>query len=406
MVRGVLKRVQEDVSPAESGAVHGEGRPTWAEISLAAIQDNFSRIQRHVGTQRKVLAVVKADAYGHGAPPVARALERAGADWFGVTCTSEGAELREAGIRKPILILSGTWPGEERAVLEYGLTPAVHRIEDLLQLERGVARESAGGARKSLRFHLKIDTGMNRLGISPEDVAKFAAALAGCPHLQLESTFTHFASSEDFSSGRAAGQEKVFAVALQGLRAAGIDPGIVHMANSAAVASRESSWADMVRPGALLYGYHQNYDTTERRLAAERKLPLTPALSLRARIISLRDVPAGEGVGYNSKFVTSRPSRIAVLPLGYADGMVRQLSGRGRVLVRGVEAPLVGTISMDLSMVDVTDLPQAQVGDTATLFGADGDARISPFQVARELGTVTSDLLCALGKRVPRYYLA
>lgn len=406
MVRGVLKRVQEDVSPAESGRVHGEGRPTWAEISLAAIQDNFSRIQRHVGTQRKVLAVVKADAYGHGAPQVARALERAGADWFGVTCTSEGAELREAGIRKPILILSGTWPGEERAVLEYGLTPAVHRIEDLLQLERGVARESASVARKSLRFHLKIDTGMNRLGISPEDVAKFATALAGCPHLQLESTFTHFASSEDFSSGQAAQQEKLFAVALHRMRAAGLDPGIVHMANSAAVASRESSWADMVRPGALLYGYHQNYDTAERRLAAERKLPLIPALSLRARIISLRDVPAGEGVGYNAHFVTSRPSRIAVLPLGYADGMVRQLSGRGRVLVRGVEAPLVGTISMDLSMVDVTDLPQAQVGDSATLFGADGDARISPFQVARELGTVTSDLLCALGKRVPRYYLA
>jgi alanine racemase len=233
-----------------------------------------------------------------------------------------------------------------------------------------------------------------------------SGALAGCPHLELTATFTHFASSEDFSGGQTSEQEKLFATALRRMREAGLDPGIVHMANSAAVASRESSWADMVRPGALLYGYHQNYAPAQRRHDAERILPLLPALSLRARIISLRDLPAGRGVGYNAQFVAARPSRIAVLAAGYADGLVRQLSGRGRVLVRGVEAPLVGVISMDLAMVDVTGVPQAQVGDAATIFGSDGEARICPAQVARELGTVTSDLLCALGKRVPRYYLA
>jgi alanine racemase len=188
------------------------------------------------------------------------------------------------------------------------------------------------------------------------------------------------------------------------LRRAGVDPGELHMANSAAIASRPSSWGHMVRPGALLYGYHQNYDPFERFHTAERGLELRPALSLRARIISVRDVPAGAGIGYNAKFVTTRPSRIGVIPAGYADGIVRRLTGKGRALVRGVEVPMVGAISMDLTMVDITDVPEAGLGDVVTLFGVDGERRISPFSVARELGTVTSDLLCSVGKRVPRHY--
>jgi len=381
------------------------GRPAWADISLDAIAANFRAIHKWVGG-RKVLAVVKADAYGHGGPPVAKALERAGAACFGVTCVSEGAELREAGIRRPILILTGWWDGESKYLFEYNLMPAVHRLDDLTALESAAAAHAKKTRRPKFHhpFHLKIDTGMNRLGISPGDAEEFARRYHDSPHLKLAATFTHFASSEDFSIHQTEAQEGEFAQAVGRLRRAGVDPGELHMANSAAIASRPSSWGHMVRPGALLYGYHQNYDPAERRETAERGMELEPALSLRARIIGIREVPAGEGIGYNATFRTTRPSRIAVIPIGYADGIVRRLSGKGRALVHGIEVPMVGVVSMDLTMVDVTEVTGAAVGDVVTVFGADGQRRISPFSVARELGTVTSDLLCSLGKRVPRHY--
>jgi alanine racemase len=386
-----------------------DGRPVWAEVRLNALAGNLRAIRRHVNPppvgrrarRCKVLAVVKANAYGLGAAPVAKALAKAGADWFGVTCTAEGAELREAGIRQPILLLTGFWPGEERRVLEYRLTPAITRCEQLRALERVAARARCA----PVGFHLKIDTGMSRLGISPGDVNCFARALADCPHLRLEGTFTHFASSEVFTAEQTELQEKFFADTLERLRGLGIQPGLVHMANSAALAARPSTWADMVRPGAVLYGYHQFYDPPGRKSEIEAKLPLTPALSLRARLISLRDVAPGQGVGYNARFVARQPSRIAVLAAGYADGLVRGLTNRGSVIVRGQFAPLVGTISMDLAMADVTGIEGARVGDVATIYGADGPARQSVSDVAHTLGTVTSDLLCALGKRVPRFYL-
>jgi alanine racemase len=384
------------------------GRPVWAEISLGALARNLRAIQRWVGAKRQILAVVKADAYGHGAPAVARALERAGAATFGVTSVSEGAELREAGVRRPILIMTGWWKGEEKHLLEYRLTPAVHGVADLKPLERAAAAYARRLHRPRFRlpFHLKVDTGMNRLGISPGEVHEFVRVLADCPHLELAATFTHFASSEDFRTDQTEEQEKVFAEAVARLRQTGVNPGLLHLANSAAIATRPSSWGDMVRPGAMLYGYHQNYAPADQRQVAERNVRLDPALSLRARIIALRDVPAGAGIGYNATFTTSRPSRVAVIPAGYADGLVRRLSGRGKVLVRGMVAPLVGAISMDLSIVDVSDIPGVQAGDVVTIFGADGSARMCPSCVAREIGTVTSDLLCSLGKRVPRHYLA
>jgi len=386
-----------------------DGRPVWAEVRLNALAGNLRAIRRHVNPppvgrrarRCKVLAVVKANAYGLGAAPVAKALAKAGADWFGVTCTAEGAELREAGIRQPILLLTGFWPGEERRMLEYRLTPAITRCEQLCALERAAARARCA----PVGFHLKIDTGMSRLGISPSDVVCFARVLADCPHLRLEGTFTHFASSEVFTAEQTELQEKFFAGALERLRGLGIQPGLVHMANSAALAARPSTWADMVRPGAVLYGYHQFYDPPGRKAEIEAKLPLTPALSLRARLISLRDVAPGQGVGYNARFVARQPSRIAVLAAGYADGLVRGLTNRGSVIVRGQFAPLVGTISMDLAMADVTGIEGARVGDVATIYGADGPARQSVSDIAHTLGTVTSDLLCALGKRVPRFYL-
>jgi alanine racemase len=378
------------------------GRPVWAEISLQAILHNLRAIRKQVGASRKILAVVKSNAYGLGAVPVAKALQKAGTEWFGVTCANEGVELREAGIRKRILILTGFWPGEEQRLIQNNLTPTVTRVDDLDHLERSA---KAAGGKSRLRFHLKINTGMNRLGIAADEVECFARKLAGCKHIELEGTFTHFASAEDFTAQQTNEQEKVFLACLERLRALGISPGIVHMANSGAICARPSTWADMARPGAILYGYYQSFDPPQKKQEVMGQVALQPCLSLRARIISLRNVPVGEGVGYAARFVTKRPSRIAVINAGYADGVVRALTNRGWALVRGKRVPLVGTISMDLTTLDLTDVPEAVLGDVVTIYGKDGDAAIEVSEVAHEIGTVTSDLLCALGRRVPKFYV-
>lgn len=395
--------------------VHVNGRPVWAEVSLKAILHNLRVIRRHVGPKRKVLAVVKSNAYGLGAVPIAKALEKAKIEWFGVTWANEGVELRDAGIRKRILILTGFWPGEEKRLINHGLTPAVTRLEDVTRLERAAAsaRDKASNSRRGaanpktgrFRFHLKINTGMNRLGISPSEIDAFAADLAKCKHIELEGTFTHLASSEDLESPHGDDQERVFRQSLDRLRALGISPGIVHMANSGAICARPSTWFDMVRPGATLYGYYQSFAPPQLMQEIRRSLPLEPCLSMRARIISIRDVPPGQGVGYGSRFVTEAPSRIAVINAGYADGIVRQRTNRGCAIVRGKRVPLVGTISMDLTMLDVTSVPDAAIGDVVTIYGKDGNTQIVVSDVAREINTVTSELLCALGRRVPRYYL-
>lgn len=382
--------------------IHNGGRPVWAEISLKAIANNLRVTRRHIGPKPQVLAVVKSNAYGLGAVPIAKALQKAGADRFGVTCTNEGIELRESSIRKPILVLTGFWPGEEKRFIENRLTPAVTRLDDVRQLERAA---KAARLKSRLRFHLKINSGMNRLGLDPSEIDAFAAAFADCRHLELEGTFTHFASAEDFNARQTDDQEAVFRNCLDRLRALGISPGIVHMANSGAICARPSTWADMVRPGAILYGYYQSFDPPQKGQEVRRMLPIEPCLSLRARIIALRDLPAGQPVGYSARFVTARPSRIAVINAGYADGILRQRTNRGCALIRGRRVPLVGTISMDLTTLDVTDLPDVALGDVVTIYGKDGDAAIHVSDVAHEIGTVTSDLLCALGRRVSRYYL-
>jgi alanine racemase len=335
--------------------------------------------------------------------PIAKALQKAGTEWFGVTCSNEGIELRDAGIHKPILVLTGFWPGEEKRLLENDLTPTVNRVSDLRHLER--AAKSSRGKSHRFRFHLKINTGMNRLGISASEVDAFASELADCPHIELEGTYTHFASAEDFTSSQTADQEKLFRGCLDRLRALGVSPGIVHMANSGAICARPSTWTDMVRPGAILYGYHQGFTPPEKKLEVMKQMPLEPCLSLRARIISLRDVAAGQGVGYGARFVTEGPSRIAVINAGYADGIVRSRTNRGCALLRGRRVPLVGVISMDLTALDVTSVADAQVGDVVSIYGKDKNDSIHVSDVAREIGTVTSDLLCALGRRVPKYYL-
>ena len=351
-------------------------RPVWAEVDLGALAENFRSIRKFVNppeekrkTPRKILCIVKGNGYGHGGPQVAKALEKAGSDWFGVTCTEEGIAVREAGVRKPILVLTSFWPGEESRLIEHDLTAVIHRCEQLKQLDHAAARflarkdgkKSNSKRSKRVSFHLKMDTGMNRLGIAPGDVECFARQLAKCKHLELGGVFTHFASSEVLTNTRVGEQtrqqEERFYAALDRLRALGIDPGIVHLANSAAIATRPETWADMVRPGAILYGYHPGYDPIEQRPEIEARLPLKTVMSVRTRIINIRNIPEGAGVGYNETFIAKRPTRIAVLAAGYGDGIHRSLGNRGSVLVRGTLAPIVGIISMDVTMIDVTDVP-------------------------------------------------
>jgi alanine racemase len=400
-----MARKQPDSAPAHS-------RPVWAEISLPALTHNFRTIRDYVNptdekrkVPRKVLSIVKGNGYGHGGPQMAKALDKAGSDWFGVTCTEEGIAVRKAGVEKPILVLTSFVAGEEQRLVAHNLTAVIHRCEQLETLN-GAARKAK---RKTVSFHLKIDTGMNRLGIAPQDVPCFVRNLAKCKHLRLGGVMTHFASSEVFND-TAAGrqtreQEGRFYAALEKLRAAGVDTGIIHLANSAAIASRPETWADMVRPGAILYGYHPGYDPMERRVEMEKRMPLRPVMSLRSRIISLREVAANAGVGYDSAFLPNRASRIGVLAAGYGDGLHRSLGNRGSVLVRGVRAPIVGIVSMDVTMIDVTDVPGVEIGDTATIYGTDGKHVLPANFVARGIGTVTSDLLCAVSARVPRVYL-
>ena len=389
------------------------GRPVWAEVSLEALAQNFRAIRDYVNpssekrqTPRKVLSIVKGNGYGHGGPQVARALEKAGSDWFGVASAGEGMELRKIGVRKPILVLGGFWSGEEKNLLDYDLTPAIHRCEQLAPFEAAAAKHR----QKNVTFHLKMDTGMNRLGIAPKDIDCFARQLAKCPHLELNGIFTHFASSEvltDTPTGRmTALQMDRINTTVDRLRALKIPAGIIHCANSAAIAARPETWADMVRPGAILYGYHPGFDPMDRRTEFESKLRLRPVMSLRARVINVRSIAQGEGVGYNASWVAQRPSRVAVISAGYHDGVHRSLGNHGQFAIRGLHAPIIGIVSMDVTMLDVTDVADVVTGDIATLYGEEGHRTYPANVVARSIGTVTSDLISGVGPRVPRIYLS
>jgi alanine racemase len=388
------------------------GRPVWAEVSLPALRENIRAIRDYVNpasdkrkTPRKVLSIVKGNAYGHGSPEVAKALEKFGSDWFGVASAGEGIELRKGGLRKPILVLGGFWLGEENSLVAHNLTPAIHRCEQLALFEAA----AAAARKKNVPIHLKIDTGMNRLGIAPADIDCFANQLAKCKRLALGGTFTHLASSEvltDSLTGRQTPEQlERFFGAVDRLRARRIDPGILHIANSAAIAARPETWADMVRPGAVLYGYHPGFDPLERRAEFESKLALRPVMSLRARLINVRSIPAGGCVGYNASWIAKRSSHVAVLAAGYGDGIHRSLGNRGSVYIRGSAAPIIGIVSMDVTMLDVTDVPDVVIGDIATVYGTDGDHTYPADVVARSIGTVTSDLISGVSRRVPRFYL-
>lgn len=375
-------------------------RPTWAEISLSALRHNFRIVQRHVGAPVTVCAVVKADAYGHGAPQCARALEAEGASWFAVTCTDEGIALRDAGIRSRILLMTGFWPGEEADLIRQKLTPVLWEPWQVDLLDRAAAQLNV----RPQPVHLKVDTGMTRLGVSLGGLPALCRSLQSASHLSLEGIASHFASSDVLDAPDVEPQTRHFEEGLRMVTAQGFSPSFCHMANSGAIVSRPDSWKNMVRPGISLYGYYLPFQRSGKAAPDVRALDVKPVLSWKTRVLSVKDVPAGERLGYSGTYTTREPSRMAVLPVGYADGLNRQLSSRGRVIIRGHYAPIVGRISMDLTLVDVTGVPGVDPGDEVILIGSNGDLSISAWEHAQLASTIPYEVLCAISRRVRRQY--
>lgn len=366
-------------------------RPTWAEIDLMALSANLRAIRTRVGT-RPVLAVVKANAYGHGAPGVARALERDGVEILGVALPEEGIELRRAGVSAPILVLGGFTPGQAEAVLQHRLVPAIYRSDQVEALSRAAAGRGVQAA-----VHLKVDTGMGRLGVPPEEVPAFAAVLARAPAIRVTGAFSHLAVADDPVDPFTRRQIDLFLRSLDAARERGLKPEEIHLANSAAILDHPPAWLSLVRPGLVLYGYPPSVKVTP--------LEVRPVLSLKTRIIYIKDVAAGTSLGYGRTFVAARPTRVASLALGYDDGLPRLASNRGHVLLRGRPAPIVGRISMDLTTVDVTDIPGATLGDEVTVLGGSGAERIGADRIAEWAETIPWEVLCGIGSRVPRLFV-
>ena len=373
-------------------------RPTTAHIDLGALRHNLAQVRRLAGA-REVIAVVKADAYGHGAVPVARALAAEGVTRFGVALVEEGRALREAGIRGEILVLGGFTEDQAAEIVELGLTATIFHAGHADALN-----QAARHARRVAPIHAKIDTGMGRLGFSVDEAPEAVAALARCAFLRIEGLMTHFADADLADPAYAREQVARFDRVHEALTARGVAVPLRHAANSAAVMA--ASWRsapggplyDAVRPGLMLYGVRPGP-------AVGAGVDLRPVLSLTTRILLLKRVPPGTPISYGRTFVTGRDSLIAILPIGYADGYPRALSNAGRVLVRGRAAPVVGRVCMDLTMVDVTDAPGAAEGDEAVVIGAQGAAAITAEDVAAGAGTIAYEILCGIGPRVPRRYL-
>jgi len=383
-------------------------RPTWAEVSLPTLRQNFRTVQKYVGAKVTVCAVVKADAYGHGAVECSRALEAEGAHWLGVTSLDEAIPLREAGIRSNILLMTGFWRGEESEIVRLNLTPTVWEPWQIESLETAAA--ALGVARHPA--HLKVDTGMGRLGVAVDQLGAVLAALKSAKHLALEGLSTHLASSEIMDAPSVAEQQRAFEEARRMVREAGMEPTFVHMANTSAVISRRDTWTNegknsMVRPGVALYGYYLPFQRAGREVSGGTlRLPVQPVLTWKTRILSLRDFGANHPLGYGGTYVTRGPAHVAVLPVGYADGYNRQLSNRGRVIVREHYAPILGSISMDLTLVDVTGIPGIAVGDEVILLGTSDGLSVDALDHARLANSTPYEILCNISKRVPRRYVS
>jgi alanine racemase len=369
-------------------------RPTRAEVNLAHLRHNLHFLQKIAGDAR-VWAVLKADGYGHGSKAVARTLERAGVHGVCVALLEEGIELREAGIRLPILVMGGHYGRAWSELLAHRLTPVVH---DAAQVE-AIAEEVRYSRSEPVSVHLKVDTGMSRLGALPRDVAGVGAALQRFPEVRLEGLMTHFACADSGDAESVEHQLDLLDEAGRTLEHMGLRAAIKHAANSAALLAYPRARLDAVRPGISIFG-------VEPSRGAAREL--RPVMTVRSEVIALREIPPGQAVGYGATWTAQRTSRIATLPMGYADGLHRGLSNQGEILVRGRRAPIVGVVSMDMTMIDVTEISDVSLGDECVILGSqkgpEGQATITALEVAERLGTIPWEVLTSVSRRVPRFY--
>lgn len=369
---------------------------TWAEVNLGNIAGNVRALRETLPPDCGFVGIVKADAYGHGAVPVARRLAELGAAYLAVSCIDEALELRSAGIREtPILILGPSPAFLARELAENRLTQTVCDAENARALS-----ETLAGSDLTLRIHVKVDTGMGRLGLHAGEagVSEKVAAIAALPHLEAEGIFTHFAASDEAEDGFTAAQHSLFLRAVSGAEALmGRRFALRHCANSGAVVNYRQMAMDLARPGIALYGAYHGF--------GRDKIALRPAMSLKTRVSFISRHYPGDTISYGRTYPVAQEGLYAVLPIGYADGLHRSLSGNMDVLLHGKRAPLRGRICMDLCVVDITHIPECRVGDIATVFGTDGHAVLGVDELAERAGTISYELLCSVSKRVPRIYL-
>ena len=364
-------------------------RYVWAEVDLGAIAHNFREIKRCIRGDAKLCAVVKANAYGHGAVPVAQKALEAGARYLAVATVPEALELRRAGITAPVLILGLVPPEAAGEIVEWDLTQAVCD----LNLAREISREAQQQG-QNCKLHLKVETGMGRIGVRPDEAVSLAEEIAALPHVELEGIFSHFAAADEKDKSFVKEQLSLFRRAIDGMEAKGIHIPLKHIAESAAILEIPEAHFDMVRAGIIEYGLWPSSEVSH-------PIALRPAMRLQAKVAFVKDVHPGESIGYGRQFVSTRESRIATLPIGYADGYIRAYGRRGQVEIRGRRAPIAGRVCMDQVMVDVTDIPGVQAGDTATLFGSD---TLPIDEVAGWLDTINYEVTCLVTDRVPRVY--
>jgi len=364
-------------------------------IDLSALRSNYQSIRKMIGGQVVVLAMVKSDAYGHGLVPCAKALAEAGAGTFGVAEVEEGVRLRQAGIEDDIIVFLGAPCGGLAEIVRYRLQPVVYDLEDLAQLSGHAVRQNS-----IVGCHLKIDLGMGRLGIMPEQLSDFVEALASLPGVYLSGFFSHFPLADADDLAPTSIQCQAFARDSQKVRPLLGEKGLLHIANSAAMLGHSASYFDMVRPGITLYGC---YPAASKEF--QGRLPLRPVMSFCTNVIQVKEIPAGHGISYGHLHITSRPTRLAVLPVGYDDGYLRRLTGKASVLIRGQRAPILGRICMNACMADVTDIPGVGVGDEVVLMGEQDGAGISADMVADWSDTISYEILCLFGGRNRRVYV-
>lgn len=375
---------------------HFLGRPTFAEINLKNLAFNFRSIKKFVGENVKIMAIVKADAYGHCAVECAGKLEKSEVDWFGVALPEEGLELRKTGIEKPILCLGGFWQGQENILIKNNLTPVIYKLEQADFYNR--ASKSFGIKSK---VHLKIDTGMGRIGVRYDEIESFAEAVKKFEYLDFEGVMTHFAAADsyvemDFTNL----QIQRFYGAVDILERKNFRFRYKDLANSPATIAHPQSYGNMIRLGGILYGLGDDVlpDWID-------KPELKPVLSLYTQISLIKNVKKGDTLGYGRTFEAKRDSIIATIPIGYEDGYRRALSNRGRVLINGKFADIVGRISMDWTLIDITEIGNAKVGDEVVLIGERDNLKISTEEIAEKVGTISYEITCGINKRVTRKYV-